>query len=253
MLSAVELKDNAMGRQAKPKAYDIMAPTCPSRVILNRIGARWTIFVVVALAERPKRFGELKTHIRGITSKALTETLRAMARDGLIQRTEYEGQPPPSSMRLPRSGARCWSRWPRFGSGPKTTCPKCWTQTCVPMKATLQPTFSSTTPFPQPLATKPNPGCSQAVSLKIPALASYPEAHRVTIHHREGTMSQPNSFWPNAARLAVTVSMQFEAGGQPISGAGGPITEPILQGYPDLGQNSFYEYGAREVCPGSST
>ncbi|BBX74462.1 helix-turn-helix transcriptional regulator [Mycobacterium shinjukuense] len=107
-----------MGRQAKPKAYDIMAPTCPSRVILNRIGARWTIFVVVALAERPKRFGELKTHIRGITSKALTETLRAMARDGLIQRTEYEGQPPAveyaltalgRSLLVPLAAVRQWA------------------------------------------------------------------------------------------------------------------------------------------------
>jgi hypothetical protein len=43
--------------------------------------------------------------------------------------------------------------------------------------------------------------------------------------------------------------MQFEAGGQPISGAGGPITEPILDGFPDLGQNTFYEYGAREGVP----
>jgi peptidoglycan/xylan/chitin deacetylase (PgdA/CDA1 family) len=43
--------------------------------------------------------------------------------------------------------------------------------------------------------------------------------------------------------------MQFEAGGQPISGAGGPITEPILNGFPDLGQNSFYEYGACEGVP----
>jgi peptidoglycan/xylan/chitin deacetylase (PgdA/CDA1 family) len=43
--------------------------------------------------------------------------------------------------------------------------------------------------------------------------------------------------------------MQFEAGGQPISGAGGPITEPILDGFPDLGQNTFYEYGAREGAP----
>jgi Polysaccharide deacetylase len=43
--------------------------------------------------------------------------------------------------------------------------------------------------------------------------------------------------------------MQFEAGGQPISGAAGPITEPILPGFPDLGQNSFYEYGAREGVP----
>jgi hypothetical protein len=62
-------------------------------------------------------------------------------------------------------------------------------------------------------------------------------------------MSDTNAFWPDGARLAVTVSMQFEAGGQPISGAGGPITEPILDGFPDLGQNSFYEYGAREGVP----
>jgi peptidoglycan/xylan/chitin deacetylase (PgdA/CDA1 family) len=59
-------------------------------------------------------------------------------------------------------------------------------------------------------------------------------------------MSAYKKFWPDGARLAVSVSMQFEAGGQPISGAGGPITEPILDEFPDLGQNTFYEYGARE-------
>jgi peptidoglycan/xylan/chitin deacetylase (PgdA/CDA1 family) len=57
------------------------------------------------------------------------------------------------------------------------------------------------------------------------------------------------TFWPNGARLAISISMQFEAGGQPISGAGGPITEPIRPGYPDLGQNSFYDYGIREGIP----
>jgi len=62
-------------------------------------------------------------------------------------------------------------------------------------------------------------------------------------------MTEQNGFWPDGARLAVSVSMQFEAGGQPVSGAGGPITEPILPGFPDLGQNSFYEYGAREGVP----
>jgi hypothetical protein len=41
-------------------------------------------------------------------------------------------------------------------------------------------------------------------------------------------MIEQRTFWSNGARLAVTVSMQFEAGGQPISGAGGPISEPIL-------------------------
>ena len=62
-------------------------------------------------------------------------------------------------------------------------------------------------------------------------------------------MTMQTEFWPDGAQLAVTVSMQFEAGGQPISGASGPITEPILPGFPDLGQNSYYEYGVREGVP----
>jgi Polysaccharide deacetylase len=55
--------------------------------------------------------------------------------------------------------------------------------------------------------------------------------------------------WPNGARLAVTISMQFEAGGQHVSGASGPATDPVAAGYPDLPQNSFYEYGVREGIP----
>jgi peptidoglycan/xylan/chitin deacetylase (PgdA/CDA1 family) len=62
-------------------------------------------------------------------------------------------------------------------------------------------------------------------------------------------VSRNTELWPNGARLAVTISMQFEAGGQPISGAPGPVTEPISPGYPDLPQNSFYEYGVREGIP----
>jgi peptidoglycan/xylan/chitin deacetylase (PgdA/CDA1 family) len=62
-------------------------------------------------------------------------------------------------------------------------------------------------------------------------------------------MSVSAEFWPNRARLAVTISMQFEAGGQPISGAPGPVSEPISPGYPDLPQNSFYDYGVREGIP----
>ncbi|MFC7585802.1 winged helix-turn-helix transcriptional regulator [Nonomuraea antimicrobica] len=47
------------------KAYNIMAATCPSRTVLHRIGARWTVFIVNALDNRPMRFTELKAHIRG--------------------------------------------------------------------------------------------------------------------------------------------------------------------------------------------
>ena len=74
--------------------YDVMSATCPSREVLHRIGARWTVFVVNALEDGPMRFVELKTRIRGITPKVLTETLRSMAYDGLVTRTEFDESPP---------------------------------------------------------------------------------------------------------------------------------------------------------------
>src|SRR5580658_10401541 len=51
------------------------------------------------------------------------------------------------------------------------------------------------------------------------------------------------SFWPNGARLAVSLSLMFEGGGQPISGAGGVIPDPIENGVPDLPTNAFFAYG----------
>ncbi len=45
------------------------------------------------------------------------------------------------------------------------------------------------------------------------------------------------------------MSVQFEAGGQPISEASGSITQPICPGCPDFGQNSFFEYRAPEGMP----
>lgn len=71
-----------------------MSATCPSRVLLHRIGARWTVFIVNALAEGPMRFGELKVRIQGVTPKVLTETLRAMEVDGLVVRSAFDENPP---------------------------------------------------------------------------------------------------------------------------------------------------------------
>ena len=43
-------------------------------------------------------------------------------------------------------------------------------------------------------------------------------------------MSNTTSFWPNGARVAVSLSLMFEGGGQPISGAGGVIPDPDREG-----------------------
>ena len=58
-----------------------------------------------------------------------------------------------------------------------------------------------------------------------------------------------NGFWPNGARLAVSLSLMFEGGGQPISGAGGVIPDPIEKGVPDLPTNAFFAYGHYEGIP----
>jgi len=57
------------------------------------------------------------------------------------------------------------------------------------------------------------------------------------------------SLWPNGARLAVSFSLMFEGGGQPISGAGGVIPDPIEKGVPDLPTNAFFAYGYYEGIP----
>jgi peptidoglycan/xylan/chitin deacetylase (PgdA/CDA1 family) len=56
-------------------------------------------------------------------------------------------------------------------------------------------------------------------------------------------------FWPNGARLAVSLSLMFEGGGQPISGAGGVIPDKIEGGVPDLPTNAFFAYGHYEGIP----
>jgi peptidoglycan/xylan/chitin deacetylase (PgdA/CDA1 family) len=61
--------------------------------------------------------------------------------------------------------------------------------------------------------------------------------------------SRQGPFWPNGARLAISLSLMFEAGGQPISGASGAMPEPIKPGFPDHVNNAFFEYGVNEGIP----
>jgi len=62
-------------------------------------------------------------------------------------------------------------------------------------------------------------------------------------------MPNTNAFWPNGARLAVSVSLMFEGGGQPIGGAPGFFPEPMKDGLPDLATNGLFQYGVYEGIP----
>lgn len=74
---------------------------CASRTVLNLIANKWTCLVVGALRNQTvMRFGELRRRLDGITQKMLTQTLRDLERDGLVQRTVYPSIPPRVEYRL---------------------------------------------------------------------------------------------------------------------------------------------------------
>jgi DNA-binding HxlR family transcriptional regulator len=69
-------------------------PNCPTRLVLDRIGDRWTVLIVLILRDGPRRFTQIRRMVDGVTPKVLTQTLRAMERDGLVTRTVFPEVPP---------------------------------------------------------------------------------------------------------------------------------------------------------------
>lgn len=68
-------------------AYDAFMACCPSRQLLDVLSDKWVCLIVAALSDGPKRHGELARTIAGVSQKMLTQTLRSLERDGLLQRT----------------------------------------------------------------------------------------------------------------------------------------------------------------------
>ncbi|MFG2049948.1 winged helix-turn-helix transcriptional regulator [Micromonospora sp. NPDC048935] len=99
-----------------PEMFD---PMCPSGAMPFQIGDKWTGMVVLCLEDGPRRFTEIRVPLRTVTPKVLTQTLRAMERDGLVVRTAYPENPPRVEYELTELGrtlltlieaARAWSR-----------------------------------------------------------------------------------------------------------------------------------------------
>ncbi|MFC4278066.1 winged helix-turn-helix transcriptional regulator [Achromobacter aloeverae] len=65
-----------------------------TRLILDRIGDKWSLYLIATLSGGPRRFNELKREIDGISQRMLTLTLRNLERDGLLTRTVYPTIPP---------------------------------------------------------------------------------------------------------------------------------------------------------------
>lgn len=75
-------------------AYDVFDRNCPSRATLDDITGRWGLLVLVALLDGTARFSALRRHVDGVSEKMLSQALRALERDGLVERVQHSVMPP---------------------------------------------------------------------------------------------------------------------------------------------------------------
>ncbi|PZR54197.1 transcriptional regulator [Xylanimonas oleitrophica] len=90
---------------------------CPSRPILDQIADKWSMMVMAVLV-RPRRFNEIKRRLEGVTQRVLTQTLRRLERNGMIERrvlptspvgVEYSLTPLGESLREPFGHLYDWT------------------------------------------------------------------------------------------------------------------------------------------------
>jgi DNA-binding HxlR family transcriptional regulator len=85
-----------------------MAETAPTSALaeaLTRVGDRWTLLVIEALLDGPRRFGDLQTDVPGIAPNILTQRLRHLEREALAVSRPYSERPPRFVYELTSAGA----------------------------------------------------------------------------------------------------------------------------------------------------
>ncbi|WP_315707147.1 MULTISPECIES: helix-turn-helix domain-containing protein [unclassified Bradyrhizobium] len=68
------------------RAADAYSADCPTRKILDRVGDKWAVLILLLLRDEPLRFNQLRRAIEGISQKMLSQVLKSLERDGLVRR-----------------------------------------------------------------------------------------------------------------------------------------------------------------------
>jgi DNA-binding HxlR family transcriptional regulator len=71
---------------------------------LATVGDRWTLLIVAALLDGPRRFGELQAQVEGIAPNVLTQRLRQLERNTLVIARPYSERPPRFEYELSAAG-----------------------------------------------------------------------------------------------------------------------------------------------------
>ena len=77
-----------------PAGEPLSPSNCQARAVLDRVGDKWSLYVIHLLGGGTRRFRDLRRMIDGISQRMLTVTLRGLERDGLVTRTVHPTVPP---------------------------------------------------------------------------------------------------------------------------------------------------------------
>ena len=83
---------------------------------LSVLSSKWCVGVLLALGDGPRRYHQILSELHPISEKVLTQTLRTMERDGLIDRHVHAEVPPRVEYRLTSLGASMGSPMKALGS-----------------------------------------------------------------------------------------------------------------------------------------
>ena len=72
--------------------------------LLGQVGDKWTMQVVIALLEQPRRFNDLRRNVTGISQQMLARTLKVLERDGMLERAVHATKPPQVDYALTQLG-----------------------------------------------------------------------------------------------------------------------------------------------------
>ena len=83
-------------RAVRVSSYDLhmAAPQSPLAAALERVGDRWSLLLIEALLEGPRRFGELSDAVEGIAPNILSERLKRLEGERIVRATPYSDRPP---------------------------------------------------------------------------------------------------------------------------------------------------------------
>ena len=72
---------------------DAFSAQCPTRQVLDRIGDKWAVLILIQLEDGHMRFNALRRRIENISQKMLSQTLKSLERDGLVRREVFATVP----------------------------------------------------------------------------------------------------------------------------------------------------------------